>query len=92
MPVAGGNQLVAQGLAGRLGASVRLRSAARSVEHDQDGVRVLTDDGEVSGDAVIVAVPMAVLRALPFSPPVPRRYRSAWERTGWRTTPSCTCR
>ena len=80
--VAGGNQLVAQGLAGRLGASVRLRSAARSVEHDQDGVRVLTDDGEVSGDAVIVAVPMAVLRALPFSPPAPRRYRSAWERAG----------
>ena len=80
--VAGGNQLVAQGLAGRLRASVRLRSAARSVEHDDDGVRVLTDDGEVSGDAVIVSVPMAVLRALPFSPPVPRRYRSAWQRAG----------
>jgi monoamine oxidase len=80
--VAGGNQLVARGLAGRLGASVRLRSAVRSVEHDQDGVRVLTDDGEVDGDAVIVAVPMAVLRALPFSPPVPQVYRSAWQRAG----------
>jgi monoamine oxidase len=80
--VAGGNQLVAQGLAGRLGKSVRLRSAVRSVEHDPGGVRVLTDDGEVSGDALIVAVPMAVLRALPFSPRVPRRYRSAWQRAG----------
>jgi len=80
--VAGGNQLVAQGLAGRLGTSVRLRSAVRSVEHDPGGVRVLTDDGEVSGDALIVAVPMAVLRALPFSPQVPRRYRSAWQRAG----------
>jgi len=80
--VAGGNQLVARGLAGRLRTPVRLRSAVRSVEHDPGGVRVLTDDGEISGDAVIVAVPMAVLRALPFSPPVPRRYRSAWQRAG----------
>ena len=80
--MAGGNQQVARHLAGRLGTSVRLRSAVRSVEHDQDGVRVLTDDGEVTGDAVILAVPMAVLRALPFSPAVPRTYRSAWQRAG----------
>ena len=80
--VAGGNQQTADGLAGRLPAPVRLRTAARSVEHDRDGVRVLTDDGEVAGDAVIVAVPMAVLRDLPFSPPVPSRYRAAWRRAG----------
>ena len=80
--VAGGNQLVARHLAGRLGTSVRLRSAVRSVEHDQEQVRLLTDDGEVSGDAVILAVPMAVLRALPFAPEVPRTYRSAWQRAG----------
>jgi monoamine oxidase len=80
--VAGGNQQVARHLAGRLGTSVRLRSAVRSVEHDQDGVRVLTDDGEVTGDAAILAVPMAVLRALPFSPEVPRTCRSAWQRSG----------
>jgi monoamine oxidase len=80
--VAGGNQLVARGLAGRLRAPVWLRNPVRLVEHDHDGVRVLTQDGEVSGDAVIVAVPMAVLRALPFSPPVPGRYQSAWQRAG----------
>ena len=80
--MAGGNQQVARHLAGRLGTSVRLRSAVRSVEHDQDGVRVLTDDGEVTGDAVILAVPMAVLRTLSFSPEVPRIYRSAWQRAG----------
>ena len=80
--VAGGNQQIARHLAGRLGTSVRLRSAVRSVEHDQDGVRVLTDDGEVTGEAVILAVPMAVLRALRFSPEVPRTYRSAWQRAG----------
>jgi monoamine oxidase len=80
--VAGGNQLGARHLAGRLGTTVRLRSAVRSVEHDQEQVRLLTDDGEVSGDAVILAVPMAVLRALPFAPEVPRTYRSAWQRAG----------
>jgi monoamine oxidase len=31
---------------------------------------------------VVVAVPMAVLRVLTFSPPVPRAYRSAWQRAG----------
>ena len=80
--VAGGNQLVARRLAGRLRTPVWLRRPVRSVEHDQDGVRVLTDDGEVSGDAVILAVPMAVLRTLTFSPQVPGRYRSAWQRAG----------
>ncbi|HTX26757.1 MAG TPA: NAD(P)/FAD-dependent oxidoreductase [Streptosporangiaceae bacterium] len=80
--VAGGNQLVARGLAGRLGTSVRLRSPVRSVEHGPDGVRVLTDDGEVSGDAVVLALPMAVLRTLLFSPQVPHRYLAAWQRAG----------
>jgi monoamine oxidase len=80
--VAGGNQQVARHLARCLGTSVRLRSAVRSVEHDQDRVRVLTDDGGVTGDAVILAVPMAVLGSLPFSPEVPRTYRSAWQRAG----------
>jgi len=54
----------------------------RSVEHDRQGVRVLTGDGEVAGDAVIVAVPMAVLRDLPFSPGFPGTRREAWRRAG----------
>jgi monoamine oxidase len=80
--VAGGNQLVARGLAGRLRTPVWLGNPVRLVEHDQDRVRVLTQAGEASGDAVIVALPMAVLRALPFSPPVPGRYQAAWQRAG----------
>ncbi len=80
--VAGGNQRLADGLAGRLGASVRTGSAVRAVHHDQRGVRVLTDDGEAAGDAVIVALPLAVLRGLPFSPPVPDSLRRAWQRAG----------
>ena len=80
--VAGGNQLVAQGLAERLGTSVWLRSPVRSVERDQDGVRVFTDKGEVSGDAAILAVPMAVLRTLLLAPQVPDAHLAAWQRAG----------
>ena len=80
--VAGGNQQLARELAARLGASVRLTSPVRSIEHDQAGVRVLTGDGEAAGDAAIIAVPMAVLRDLTFTPPVPGPVRRAWRRAG----------
>ncbi len=80
--VAGGNQRLATGLATRLGDAVRLGTPARTIEHGPAGVRVLTDDGEVTGDAVIVAAPMAILRALRFDPPLPDHYRAAWQRAG----------
>src|SRR5258708_11493337 len=80
--VAGGNQQLAELLAARLGQAVRLGSPARSIEHDEDGVRVLTDDGAVAADAVIVAVPMAVLRQLPFSPALPEYVVAAWRPAG----------
>jgi monoamine oxidase len=80
--VAGGNQLVAEGLAARLGASVWLRTPVRAVGQDRDGVQVRTDEGEVRGDAAILAVPMAVLRLLPMEPPVPPGHRAAWRRAG----------
>ena len=80
--VAGGNQRVARELAGRLGPAVWLGSPVSAVEHDHRGVRVSTASGAVAGDAAIVAVPMAVLRGLPITPPVPDRQRAAWERSG----------
>jgi monoamine oxidase len=80
--LAGGNQRLATGLAGRLGSAVRLRSPVRAIEHDHEGVRVLTAGGAVTGEAVIVAVPMAVLRVLAFSPPLPDTRREAWRRAG----------
>lgn len=80
--VAGGNQLLAQALARKLGSSVHLRSPVRAVEHSGDGVRVLVTGGEVTGDAAIIAVPMAVLRTLEFSPPLPAVWREACLRAG----------
>ena len=80
--VAGGNQQLAGRLATRLGTAVRLRSPVRLVRHDRHGVAVRIDGGEVTGDAVIIAVPMAVLRRLPFSPRLPDSRRAAWRRAG----------
>jgi predicted NAD/FAD-binding protein len=80
--VSGGNQQVAGELARRLGTAVRLGRPVRSVEHDGQGVRVRTDDGIATGDAAVDAVPMAALRGLPITPPVPDRQRAAWQRSG----------
>ena len=80
--VAGGNQQLATGLSRRLGPAVRLASPVRAVEQDQYGVQLRTPGGVVSGDAAVIAVPMAVLRRLPVTPDVPGRQRAAWERSG----------
>ncbi|HEV8222246.1 MAG TPA: NAD(P)/FAD-dependent oxidoreductase [Streptosporangiaceae bacterium] len=80
--VAGGNQQVATGLARRLGPAVRLASPVRAVRQDQHGVHLSTPNGTVTGDAAVIAVPMAVLCQLPIVPPVPGRQRAAWERSG----------
>ncbi|HKR70588.1 MAG TPA: NAD(P)/FAD-dependent oxidoreductase [Streptosporangiaceae bacterium] len=80
--VAGGAQQLAAGLAARLGSAVHRSTPARSIEHDEDTVLVRTDSGEVAADAVIAAVPMAVLRQLLFSPELPGYLRSAWQRAG----------
>ena len=80
--VAGGNQAVARALARWLGPAVRLGSPVRAVQHDHRGVLVTSPGGVAAGDAAIIAVPMAVLRDLPIAPPVPRRQREAWARSG----------
>ena len=80
--VAGGNQRLAQGLAERLQSNIWLESPVRAIEHDPARVRVLTDVGEVTGDAAVVAVPMAVLRHLPIRPAPPVGTRDAWGRAG----------
>lgn len=80
--VAGGNQQVAAGLARRLGPAVRLASPVLSVHQDDRGVHLATQGGTVTGDAAVLAVPMAVLRRLPITPAVPAGQRAAWQRSG----------
>ncbi len=79
--VAGGNQQLAVGLARRLGDAVHFGRPVRAIRHDDASVTVRTDRDEVTGDAVIVCVPMAVLRAMDIAP-VPTPVRAAWERAG----------
>lgn len=61
---------------------MHLSTPVRAIEHSTAGVRALTDHGEVTGDAAIVAVPMAVLRTLRIDPPLPPSYQAAWRRAG----------
>ncbi len=80
--VAGGNQRLALGLCDRLGDSLRLRTPVRAVDQHDGGVRVLTDVGEVSADAVVVAVPLTQLARIEFRPGLPDRTTAAIARTG----------
>jgi len=97
--IAGGNQLLAAGLAQRLEGAVRLSEPVQAIEQDSSGVRVFTSrltagdepsannraatgGATVTGDAVVVAVPVPVLLRLRFSPPLPADRLSTWQRSG----------
>jgi monoamine oxidase len=69
--VRGGNQLIADRLAARIGSAVRFGTPARSVLHDERGVRVQTDTGEVEADAAVLALPAPLLATLPITPALP---------------------
>ena len=45
---------------------------------DGPAVRLLTDDGPLEADRVVVAVPLPVLRELPITPSVPAYQRDVW--------------
>jgi monoamine oxidase len=73
----GGNQSLATALAARLGAAVRLATPVRAVRPDADGgaTVVLADGATATFDAVVVAVPIGVLRdrAVIDTPTTPAR-------------------
>jgi monoamine oxidase len=69
--IAGGNQGLAIALARELGDRVRLRTPVEAVAWGSDGVRIRTAGGELAADAAVIAVPLPVLRALPFDPTLP---------------------
>jgi monoamine oxidase len=69
--VAGGNQELARRLANALGNRLHLGNPAHAVTHNTSGVAVSTETGRIDADAVVVAVPIPLLRALEFDPPLP---------------------
>ncbi len=69
--IVGGNQGVATRLAQSLGDAVRLSTPARGITWDDDGVVVRTDDGEVTADYAVVAIPLPLVAGLDLSPGFP---------------------
>jgi len=80
----GGNQQLAEGLARRLGDRVRLGSPVRSVRWgDRDGVQVATEQGSVTFDSVVLALPLPVLARLELDPALPGWKAEALERAAY---------
>jgi monoamine oxidase len=69
--VAGGNQRLADGLARRLGSSIRLETPVRRIAWSEDVVTVGTADGELAGDACVIAVPATTVGEIRFEPALP---------------------
>jgi monoamine oxidase len=63
---------------------VRLEHQVEKIQYDSDGVTVITDQGEFTGDRVIVTVPLGVLQAgtIEFVPPLPSEKQEAIEALG----------
>jgi monoamine oxidase len=80
--VAGGNQRIATGLAGRLEDRLQLATPVTAIRSDAEQVVVRCAGGEVSGDAVLVAVPAAVTNAISFQPALPAWKTGALGRVG----------
>ncbi len=75
--IARGNQRLAEALAKPLGRSLGLETPARSVSWGGNGVRVRVDDGELEGDACVIAVPASVVGSLDLDPALPARQARA---------------
>ena len=76
--LAAGNQGLADAMAERLGERVRLRTPVLAV--DEGPLRVQTDAGDIEARALIVALPLPVLRRLPFAPALPEWKLAALDR------------
>jgi monoamine oxidase len=69
--VARGNQRLAEGLARGLGSSIRLETPVHSIAWSEDAVTVGTADGELAGDACVIAVPATTVKEIKFEPELP---------------------
>ena len=78
--IAAGNQRLADAMAERLGDRVRLRTPVRAVDHAEATIRVQTDAGEIDARRVVLALPLPVLRRLPFTPALPAGKLAALDR------------
>ena len=80
--VAGGNQRLAIAMAERLDTSVRMGEVVQRLEWTSASARVVTADGVVDADRVVLAVPLAVARDLEYAPALPDDLADVWARAG----------
>ena len=78
--LAAGNQRLAGAMAERLGERVRLRTPVLAVDHDEGTIRVQTAAGAFDARAVVLALPLPVLRDLSFEPALPAWKLAALDR------------
>lgn len=78
--ISGGNQGIALALAAHLGDRVRLGEAVTGVKDLGDSVAVATASGDMSADAVVLAIPLPLLERLPIEPALPVVQREAMAR------------
>ena len=66
------------------GLDVRLNQVVRRIDHRQSPVRISTDDATFEADAVVVTLPLGVLKtdAVAFDPPLPESKQQAIARLG----------
>jgi monoamine oxidase len=88
----GGYEQIAQRLAKKL--DIRLGHLVERVEYSGAGVTVTTDHGPVTGDDVVVTLPVGVLQhdAVEFAPPLPDDKRQAIGRLGMGLLDKCYLR
>ncbi len=63
---------------------LRLNTAVQAILYDETGVEVVTNQGRFEADAVVVTVPLGVLKQgrLRFEPGLPTRHQTAIQRLG----------
>jgi monoamine oxidase len=81
--IAGGNQRLADALAGALAGRLLLDHPVRSIADDSTGVRLTTDSGSRAFDRVVLAVPPPLLAELSITPPLPGWKADALSRAGY---------
>jgi monoamine oxidase len=75
--VDGGNDLIAKGLAARLGDALHLSSPVHAVAWSDSQVEVRAGDIDAKADAAVIAVPASVMDTIAFAPPLPREKAAA---------------
>ena len=78
--LAAGNQSLAEAMAERLGDRVRLGTPVRAVDHGEATIRLQTGAGEIEARRAVIALPLPVLRRLPFTPALPASKLAALDR------------